>query len=92
MPEAEHITTEQIIKIRMAEYLDAMNSLDPNRIASFYSTRPEFHVYTDGQRLDRTGLVELIRGMDDALSKFSGVWDYIEVTPLGDQTALAASR
>ena len=49
----------------MDDYLAAMKSLDVDRISDFYLKDPDFRVYSDGQVMDRDGLVGAVAGLGD---------------------------
>ncbi len=76
----------------MNSYAEALCSLDAGRVNSFYADDPQFRAYMDGQVLTRDALSELVSQMCSSLQGFEVVWEGIEVTPLGTNTALAASR
>lgn len=92
MGEIDRSQLHEVISARMHEYLEAMRSLDVERVADFYVKDPDFRVYSDGEALDRDGLVDLVAGLGEALRSFDGRWETIEVTPIGDGAALGAAR
>ena len=83
---------DEAVTARMYAYVDAYKDLDIDRIVSFYSKNPKFKVYADGQAFDRDGLIALVKDLLNTLSGFLAKWEYVEVTPLGDNAALAAAK
>lgn len=76
----------------MNSYADALMSLDPDSITAFYADEPAFRIYLDGQRLSREELVAQAAQMPSVLQSLEATWGDIEVTPLGRDAALGASR
>jgi len=82
---------DMIINI-MNEYTEAMRSLDAGRIASFYAEDPDFRMYLDGNAVNREELVALVTALCSSVKELDATWGPIEVTPLGEDAALAAGR
>lgn len=77
---------------KMNGYAHAWRALDPERLASFYADDPAFRVYNDGHVLTRAQLTDAIREICASTRSFQVNWEGLEVTPLGDDAALAASH
>lgn len=77
---------------RMTSYADAWRSLDAEGLTSFYVDDPAFRVYNDGQVFTREQLVDAITQLCSSAQSFDARWRDLEVTPLGADAALAASR
>lgn len=92
LTETERSALTDTIAERMQEYADALGSLDPQQMEPFYVDDPDFRVYSDGQILTRDELLGAIGSMSTSLQSVEGIWDSIEVTPLGRDAALAAAR
>ena len=87
---SSEVLSETIIS-RMHEYAVALESLDTSRVAPFYVESGKFTSYFDGQRMTRKSLLEAIENLSSTLVSFKAEWDTIEVTKLGDRSALAAA-
>lgn len=81
-----------VIVDQMNRYVDAWASLDPDRLIAFYADDPDFRVYVDGQVATRDEVIEQVRQACSATRRFEARWEGVEVTPLGTDAALAASR
>lgn len=92
MTDSELRALNDTIVTLMNSYTDALSSLDPDSITAFYADDPAFRVYLDGQSLTRADLVEQVAGLGSALQSLEAAWEDIQVTPLGRDAALGASR
>lgn len=65
MTQMDRSQLHEVISGRMDDYLAAMKSLDVDRVSDFYLKDPDFRVYSDGQVMDRDGLVGAVAGLGD---------------------------
>ena len=97
-PAGEPMTDDELSALNdtvvalMNSYAYALGSLDPDSITAFYADDPEFRIYLDGQRVTRAELVDQVAQMPSQLRSLEAAWEDIEVTPLGRDAALGASR
>ena len=92
LSDVERAALTDTIVAHMHEYLTVFETLDPQRVAPLYADDPDFRVYSDGQSFTRDGLLAAISDLGGILQSIEATWDTIEVTSLGRDAALAASR
>lgn len=89
LSDAERVAINEAIVDRMNDYVDALETLNPVVVESFYVDSPDFRAISDAQLLTRESLLALVGTLGEDLQSWEAVWDSITVTPLGRDVALA---
>jgi len=90
MSEDEREALRGTILHRLDEYVDALATLDAQRMAPFYAEG--FHYYPDEHAMGRDSLLSLIEGLGREFRRYDVSNDVVEITPLAHDVVLAAVR
>jgi ketosteroid isomerase-like protein len=92
MEESLRTQIVQAVQQRIRSFEAAERALDAEKLVSHFSTRPEFYIYNDGQRLTYDVMAAAVRGAFPTLRSIEGGFEDLDIMVLSPDAVLVTAK